>query len=511
MWSASDWSSDVCSSDLTAVVSTSGGVPIMSIEPALAGRFRLGTSFPTYIIVTHDDDEKTIHELISAGVSTITYRINPSFGMDLAKGWRYPVSAQMMGVIGGTSGAALLRVLLSNEGQAAVDSRDVLPGRKSEFVGDAGWRIGANLTTTEVSTGSFLNTHTLLEFTYFIDQQIKLTELLKEFGILANSCFTSTRDGKIEVTSLNAPISASLTITANDIIPDQEISVESDEEGAYPLVRLKCGYSPILREYNTEVNLIDEPLFKRMARMPRTLDLDLRSIGCTDGQRVRKEKFTNPSSHNVPLLAPVISNLVKADGNLCNRFVSLRLGLHRLDIELGDVCALSGSLPDEFTQMPDFIGGVISGNMLRLMSKRPNYSEGYIDCKFQILETPLVISPSAVITAEAGGGTILTLSTTSIDANISPVNDFWVNAVVRIYDRSARTYVTRTISTLSPGFNQITLSVAVGFAIQTGIDYLALDPATSATGTSVSGYTLANMAIMADLDGTSGSLSPRWG
>lgn len=496
----------------SASVSTTGSEPVTSVEVSNDKVFKLANSiFPNYVVIKREKDVNSVHEMTGFSAGVLSYVTFPDFRRpilinDSLEGL---ISAKQFSMIGGNFGGPIARILRSYTGDGAL-AYDILPGKRPSYVGDTGWRTGANLDDTEIDFDSFIAINTALAFTCIIDKEQKLADLLREFCWLGNCFTTASRDGLLKAVSLNAPFSASKSIAPSDVIADQDLSIIADEENVYPVVKIKCNYSPLTEEFNTEINLIDEQLFKRMQRAPRTLELEFKSIGCIEGI-YRQSGFANPSRYSVAELAPIVSSIVKGDGNLCNRLLQLKLSINRIDVEIGDVFTFSGTFPDSYEQIPDLAGGVLTNNMLRLIAKRVNYDTAIIECTFQILEVPLVVCPAAPIVFNSGAGTVLQLGQVDRYVHADACDNYWVGASVRIYDRSARTYSTHTITNINPGTFSITVSPAVAFAIQNNVDYVCLDPATSSNGTSVHGYSLTNMAIVADLTGTVGSRSPRWG
>jgi hypothetical protein len=188
-----------------------------------------------------------------------------------------------------------------------------------------------------------------------------------------------------------------------------------------------------------------------------------------------------------------------------------------LGLRIGDVVTLGTDLPDAY-DLPDFRGGSILGLSARVVARRPRYDQARVDVRLELLDRLLHVCPAATITAYDGLKTY-TLSTTAPEVSgASPANDFWIGAVVTFVDRSslATTPATHATSiTAIPTTTQITIDVNPSFAAELTVDYVVLNPETSSTGTSASGYSLIELAKLADSDGNAGSNAstdnePRW-
>jgi hypothetical protein len=209
---------------------------------------------------------------------------------------------------------------------------------------------------------------------------------------------------------------------------------------------------------------------------------------------------------------------MRASGTGARRFVRLSLSHEHLDLRLGDVLVLGTDLPDAFDDLPDMRGSTIRGQTCRVVSRRPRYDQARVDVQLEIMDRLLHVAPAATITVHSAG--LLTLSTTTpeVPASGFPANGFYVGAVVKVVDRSSLSGTpvvdTRTV-TGTPSTTQIQLNSALSFVLESGVDYVVLDPEGSADGTNGDGYTLIEMAKLADVDGSAGANAatdnePRW-
>lgn len=508
----------------TAVTDTTFSIEVDDVDAFRAP----AADWPVYVRVD-DKDVTHIVELVSVDVpgSTITLDFRGHFGTpDITNTGTFTPAAwtvRPMAVVQAPGSASILVVLLSDDGQD-LSGGNYLPGRDPSSTHDPGWRLGAGFTTAEVDTAAFDKITAVPSMAIVIDDERKVTDILREWALLTGTVIVSTVDGKIKPITLAAQrTSGTRTIGADDVIPDGPIAVEHDEGSVYALASIRCGYSPVTGEFTDEVNLINTSLAKRYRRTPQRRELEFRSVDIFDAARPRFAReqsggWLHPARYTPGEAVTMLSDIMRGDGALARRFVSLSLSHEHLDLRLGDLVTIGSDLPDAY-DLPDFRGSTIVGATCRVVARRPRYDQARVDVRLEILDRLLHVCPSAVITADDGAGT-LTLATTTpeVPGSGSPANGFWIGAVVKMYDRSSLSGVAVVESatvTAIPATNQITVSPKPTFTVQANVDYVVLDPEASADGTNGDGYTLIEFAKLADDDGTAGSNAstdnePRW-
>jgi hypothetical protein len=490
--------------------------------------FRLGSLFPTYVLIEYAGDEGntefTICELqavaLPPGTQTITVYLDGTpwapAPRTTSNGASKPASAMRPIAFVGGGPQALLYVLTSKEGQAAT-SFDRLPGRATSSPYNAPWRLGAGLTTAEVDTASFSNLYESRTSMMIIDDERSVSDLLREWCLLNGTATRITSDGKLSTFSLAPQRVAATTIGPDDVIPDSRIEVHADETALMPLAHVECSYNPFTRDHGVELNLIDTSLAKRYARNQARRELEFRSIGCSDGANIDPEAppFSHPAALPAGEIATIAADIMRGDNGLARRYVSLSLTMAHLDLRIGDVVTLSQTLPTAFSTLPDLRGGTIVGKRARVVARRPRYDSGRVDVRLLILDNLLVVAPAATITVVVG--TTLTLSTTEEEVSgVFVANDFIAGAAVRIYDVSGAAVHLTTVSSILSN-TQLVVAAAPPFAIQAGVDYIALSPAASTVGgTSFNGYSMTEFATVTSDAGTitasnsEVTTSPRW-
>lgn len=417
-----------------------------------------------------------------------------------------------LAIAGGATAYPLLWALISTVGSGT--GFDALPGRVGASTYDAGWRFGAGIPAADINTASFLArpapAHNIL-----IDKERPVGELLQEWCYLSGSAIVTTSAGVLTAIPMSHPRSSTTVIIGADaIVPDTRINVLADESTITPLVTVQCNYSPLTQEHRAEINLIDDDKLKRYPRSPRRREISLMSIGCSDARRVGTgDSWRASATLNAGEIATLVADIVSGESALARVTVSLTVTLDKLSIRLGDVVQIGTDLPDGL-DAPDMAGGTISGKYARVLSRRPDYDRGVVGLTLEILEALLHVCPAATI-ASITGDTV-TLATTGPEVSgASPANDFFVGCGVRVHDRSASTFDTLTVLAI-PSTTSLRLSAVPSFVIAGGTDYLVLGPLDGASsGTTVSGYTLAEMSVLAPANGVAtvfGTVNntPRW-
>lgn len=508
---------------------TNGTPSTYEIPMNRAASFRTSASgWPTHALVTNptafgaEDGRTVIVELLDVDTvsGTITLATDGLFGtrglqaVDAVGppiGW----SVRQIGIIQSPGASSILVALLSDEGQA-LSGGDYLPGRPAATSQDYGWRLGAGFTTSEVDVDAFDEITAVPPMTIVIDGERKVTDLLREWCILTGTVIVTTVDGKIKPITLSAQRPAGArTLDAGDVVPDSKVEVEHDESGIFPLVTIRAGYSPITGELHDEVNLIDVELAKRYRRTPQKREIEIRSMDVfVPRAQAGTMGWRHPSRVTPGTMVTLINDSMRGDGALARRFVRLSLTQENLDLRIGDLVTISASLPDAFSTLPDMRGATIAGATCRVVGRRPRYDQARVDVRLEILDRLLHVCPAAVI-ASASGAT-LTLATTGPEVTgASPTDDFYAGCTVLVYDRSTpANFEAIAVDSITNG-TTLVLGSTPGFTIENNVDYIVLHPASSADGTTASGYSLIEFATLADDDGVAhanadATTEPRW-
>ena len=468
--------------------------------------FYVGT-VPAYVALSTGQARELLS--VDDGLSTVTIsreRLQQRFGVPS------PIRAESLRQIqlaGGATSYPLLWTMRSNLGTGI--GLDVMPGRAAPNTFQAGWRFGANMAAADIDTASFL-ARTAAPHTVVIDGEKPLGDILQEWCLLSSSAVVVTSDGVLTAISINHPRSTtSVIIGKENLVPDSGIDVVANESTITPLVTVECDYSPLSKENRATLNLIDEDKIKRYPRSPRRRQMSLPSIACRDAERlVRDDAWAAPSMLSIGEIQNLAYDIVSGEGPLARIEVSITVTLDLLSLRLGDVVQIGSDLPNGFNA-PDMAGGTIAGKYARVLSRRPDYDRGVVGLTLELLEPLVHVCPAAVI----GGaiGAVLTLSTSGPEVrSTSPGNDFGIGLYVRVYNVSSGAY--ETIEIVNTTATTITLASAPTFAVSGGVDYVAVDHTLSPNTSTVSGYSLSEMAPLADASGTvvgtGQTFNPRW-
>jgi hypothetical protein len=499
---------------------TSGGRGTIEFQLHSGGAsaFRMGSSYPTYVVASSEDGEKScIFELSSVNTANDRIVVFGSISESFFGTRLFPFIANFRPLAILPGRRAPLYALRSGDGQAG--GYDALPGRATVSLTNPGWRLGAGFSAADVDVTSWEAIETP-DLTLIIDDQMPVADLLREWCLLSDTATRIDAQGRLSVFSVSTPrFTSTVTLDASSVVPDSRVEVFADEGSIFPLADVQAGYSPLTREFAVQASLVDTVAIRRYARAPQTLDLELRSIGVSDAPATNLDAppFVHPSTVPLAMLPTLLANVQRGDGGLARRLIRLSLTLRHLDLRIGDAVTLTG-MPEAFSTLPDMQGGTLDGVRARVIARRPRYDDGRVDVHLAILEPLVVVCPACVIASAAG--TTLTLSTTDDASTSTPANDFIVGVGVRIFDRSANTSHTTSVSSI-PATNQLVIASAPGFAIEAGVDYVVLSPyhgSTSTSTASATGYTLPEMGIT--IPNVSGSLvapasgainnQPRW-
>jgi len=499
-----------------------GASPVIEHPVTDARKFRLSATVDSYVIA-QTEFGSGIHKLTAVDLAgNITLAYESSFQTTRAMQATASVGdVRQIAVVQLPGAAGILSVLLSDEGQA-LSGGDYLPGRPPSESADLGWRLGAALASSEVDSTAFDAITAVPPMTMIIDGERKVTDILREWCFLTGTAVVTTVDGKIKPVPIGSVRGSSATaIGAADIVPEGPIEVIHDEGTVFPILKAQAGYSPITGEFHDEVNLIDADLAKRYRRAPQVFDIELRSIDVWEppnsGPARPSSGWRHPTRQRASAIVTMLADLMRGAGG-ARRLVRLSLSHEHLSLRLGDVVVLGTDLPEAFDELPDMRGSTLRGATCRVVARRPRYDQARVDVQLEVMDRLLHVCPAAVISSVASATLTLSTTTPEVPQSGFPANGFYIGAAVRVVDRSSLSGTpvvdSRTIANI-PATNQVTLSSAPSFAVQSGVDYVVLDPENSADGTNGDGYQLIELAKLADVDGTAGvnastDNEPRW-
>lgn len=381
---------------------------------------------------------------------------------------------------GDAPGTQVLYALTSITGQGVNGAYDHLPGKARTLLGGDEWQFGAGILSTEVDTSAFLDVGSMPipGWSYVIDAEISVGDFMRDFCLAAGCFWYVTNEGLLSVKRL-AEVRQTSLLTINDDnlmiggANGLEPTITYDEGTIHPRVELECNYDAAAREHLGSVTVVDVELANRYQDNGETLEISSRALTFDDA-RLRPTSsgqtgtMTRPSATRVQVQS--ILRRIQVSGGRGGALIVCRVTIDGLGLDLGDNVLFSDRLPDlEGAQ-------TIAGRTCRVVAIAPDFDGGFVDLTLSVQETLFHIAPACVIDAESGAGTIMTLQLGDpASSNVpQPSRMFAAGWTVRIFDVSANTFVDRVVQGVL-GAN-VTMTAAVGFAIQVGIDFIAIAP-----------------------------------
>lgn len=326
---------------------------------------------------------------------------------------------------GDAAGTLVLRALLSRLGDTANGPYDVLPGIEATVEGGPAVRFGAGIDAAEVDTASALNTSARADWSWVIDEETPVGDLLRDFCRATDTAAVFDASGKLKFTPLlDERVTASATIAEADVIGDIETTV--DEGAVYPRVRVECNYDPVDGESEASIDVIDDEIAATYGNSENTLiiesrDLVVSPVAATgDGTLLR-------SPTQVDELLPTLRRTM-LDGRGGSLLLSFTASAKHLDRQLGDFVALA------MPSVSDFRGGDLAASQGRIVERKPDWQAMTVDLTVLVTERLFHFAPFAVVVSEVTK--TITLSTTAfgISSPTDPANSFRVGDTLTVYD-----------------------------------------------------------------------------
>lgn len=348
-------------------------------------------------------------------------------------GQNYPLtvaSVRHLAILDGTSPAETMRqALTSRVGDGANGVDDVLGGVESTALGGPGFRFGAGIAVAEVDGASLATTSVPDGWSWVIDEELPLGDLLRDYCRQSNTAAVFTSTGQLRFTPL---LEQRQSAVANIVEADVrgKIVAAVDEGAIYSRVRLACSYDPIDGEYEGSITIIDEEIALTYAPAEGSLDLESRAVVIQpvdiggDGTLIRPTMVVQELQNEMRR-----TMLDSRGGSL---LLSMRLGAKHIGLQLGDLVTLA--LPS----VSDFRGGTLAGAKGRVVERQPDWKTLDVDVTVLVEEVLSHFAPGLVIvtaTDLGGGESRVTVSTADFGASTTPVTKgIRVGDRYRVYD-----------------------------------------------------------------------------
>jgi hypothetical protein len=399
-------------------------------------------------------------------------------------------SVSTFAILGGVPGTLVLYALCSILGDGTNGTYDKLAGnsRTGADFGLPSWRLGAAINQADVDVAAFGNPIAGHPWRYVLDAQTTVAELLKEYCYLANAFWFDDVAGRLTVRTLSdVPTASSKTIDASLLAADTPPKAMVDEGGIYPVVVVTLNYSLISKQFLVTDYCVDDELLLRYPTRTDSLKVQMKGIAIDLGNAASEfpQRYLAPASFGSEGdLKQMTRQWQLADGR-GRLTVNVTCVLRALGLWLGDVVTIGFDIPDQE-------GGSLLGRRARIIGRTPRYDTDRVDLVLHVMETVVLLAPSAVITnvtTTTLANDTLTLSTTAPDVSgANPENDFPVGAQLRIWDVSAGTSQVVTVAAILSA-HRLKLTAGIAAGTELGRDWLTWNTlATNAGLTSPSGY-----------------------
>jgi hypothetical protein len=466
---------------------TASGNAAYTIPDEHAHLFAEGTS--SHVAVryvrnsTGDTKGYIVAPIVSVTGGVVTYGPVPTdaaFWMTHTPESIRPVSV----VSSGLPGSRLAEICTSRLGTAANGSSDVLAGTESDGFGRPSMRMGAGILAAEIDSASFASAASFgVPWSYVIDGEQSLGDVLADFTLHTRSCWFVDRDGKLVTKSLGEQEESSVTTIDDGVMLNgEDPQVSYDEENIFPRVQIQCDYSIWDRKFKTTINVSDGEIDARYPYRGDILTVSSRSAVTTLSRREETLAFGRQVVGTGEVADAVRSLQVQTSRG--NVIVKVKCTLAAAKVWLGDRVALD--MPDT----PNFSGGFIStGSLGRVIGYRPDWNGGTVSLTIQLLEALAYIAPACTITSAAAAGTNIVLSTTGYEnsSGATPTDMFGVGWQVYLLDVSTGALESILIANIVRGTDTIVSTNPIAGTYVAG-DYLIMGDAASNVSSVVDSY-----------------------
>lgn len=407
-------------------------------------------------------------------------------------------SLRHVALVGGATAQGILAALCSRLGDGANGSYDLLPGDDPVAFGGTAWRMGAGIFEEEVATSSF-EAFATRTWQYVLDDVVSVVDILRDWSLFAAAFWRVTPSGQIEARPLGDERGDDAVGVIDDgmLLDSADVEVFVDEEGTAPVVLLRANYSPLTREHMRTLGLVDQDLLDRYPTRTAAVELQTRGAAVLPLLGEGGQIWSAGEAMTVAEAEDLVRRYQRTDerGRLM-----VRVRCHRAAVlvQVGDVVDV------DLPAVRDREGGTLAGRVARVVSRRVDYDRGEVDLTLHVLESVLVVAPSAVVDSAAGA--VLTLQDTSFGGDeATPARAFAIGWVVRYWHVSGGVWTSETRTVVDVTDTTIELDTAPT-AVTDGEDWITIED-NDAVGTGESdfgfapadfGYQVPDEGILAD-------------
>lgn len=319
----------------------------------------------------------------------------------------------------------MLAALTSRIGDGANGIYDVLPGVEATVEGGNTRRFGAGIDANEIDVGSVLAAVPRMPWSWVIDEEVPVGDLLRDFTRATDTAAVFTAAGELSfVPLLDVRVSASATINEADVVGDIVTTV--DEGAIYSRVRVECNYDPVDGESEASVDVIDEEIAATYGDTENTLVVESRDIVVTPVASTGDGTLLRPAVSPDTMLPALRRTMLDGRGGAL--LLTLTASARHLDRQLGDFVALS------MPSVSDYRGGTLEAAQGRIVERQPNWQDMTIDLTVLVSERLFHFAPFAVVVSEVSKTVTLSTTTFGVSSPTDPANSFRVGDLLRVYD-----------------------------------------------------------------------------
>lgn len=376
---------------------------------------------------------------------------------------------QHVAYLTGNPATIVLQLLLSNLGNGTNSATyDVLPGKDRTAYAKESWRLGANLTSSDVDIASFEGFKTSDKvWSFILCESLTVSDLLTEFCRVENAFWFVSNTGKITVKRLaeaNEVTAATSSTIVNDAVVEvtQVESVELDQQRILNGYLVKANWNPTTERYTWQNLVVDWEFIDQFPDATEVKEWASKflAVSSTEAGLFDYFKRVNPMD---PEAIVRMCRKVQQSTTRPRAYVTLRCAWSVSMHNVGDIVKLDRSILPDLTVVNGIIG--VINNPALIVGKEIDPLAPLVTFRFMLLDPAFRFAPFAKVSSNVSSGTVQVhtndpaLTVEGTTADITKL--FLPGWVVQIVDVSASTSEQLTISSLTS--NTITFTTAPSF------------------------------------------------
>jgi hypothetical protein len=303
-----------------------------------------------------------------------------------------------------TPSVSMLNALESRTGDGSAGTFDVLPGVEPTTLGGPGFRFGSAMPTAEIDVGSLVATTVPQGWSWVIDEELPLGDLLRDYCRDTNTAAIYTPTGQLSfVPMVEDASSSAATIAEAHIMGAVQATIA--EDSIYGRARIECNYDPIDGEYEGTVDIIDEDIASTYAPAEGSLVVRSRSLMVDPIDQGGDGSLVRGTTSIDEVLPSLRRTMVDSRGGTL--VLTLTADGRHLTLPLGSLIDLS--LPS----VPDFRGGTLAAGRARVVERDPDWQSMTVRLTLIVEEVLWYFAPFGIVAsvvAPVGANQTITLT-----------------------------------------------------------------------------------------------------